>query len=425
LTSESAMPSLIRNIGAATSAVDSDPAGLLAHLVRVPDPRKARGRRHTLASLLAVAVAAVLAGARSFTAIGEWATDADEPVLAALGIRRHPRTGRVLPPDEATLRRVMQRVDPDRVDDAFAAWLAAHQSVARPAAQPTAAQPLATAAGRLAVALDGKTVRGARDHADPASRAPHLLSAVEHAGCVVLAQRQVDHKSNEITAARPLLEPLDLTGVLVTADAIHTQRELADWLVSVKHGHYLFIVKANQPTLYEAVQVALSGPDTTFANRMFSQTNRGHGRVETRTIRTASLADLNISIDFPHAAQIFRIRRDRAGLDGVRTSKEIVYGVTSMSAADAGPADIATAARGHWIIENGLHYVRDVTWGEDQSQVRTLNAPRVMASLRNLAASLLRRAGEANIAKALRRNARNTARPLKLLGLNTIPAAST
>jgi predicted transposase YbfD/YdcC len=408
------MPTLIRHAQAVPAGVADAGADLLTHLGRLTDPRKARGRRHTMASLLAVAAAAVLAGARSLTAVGEWAADSSEQVLAALGVRRSPRTGRHVAPDEATIRRLLQKVDPDQLDDALAAWITAR------APSPGSATTTTTTNTR-AVALDGKTVRGARDHADPNSRAPHLLAAVSHGECIVLGQRQVDDKSNEITAAKPLLEPLDLDGALVSADAIHTQRDLADWLLSVKLAHYLFIVKANQPTLYEAVQQALSGPDTDFADRMSTQTNRGHGRIETRTIRTASVADLTIGIDFPHAAQIFRIRRDRAGLDGVRTSKEIVYGITSKPDNEAGPADIAAFARGHWIIENGLHWVRDVTWGEDQSQVRTLNAPRAMASLRNFATSLLRGAGETNIAKALRSNARTAERPLKLLGTKPIP----
>ena len=152
-----------------------------------------------------------------------------------------------------------------------------------------------------------------------------------------MTHRQVDDKSNEITAVQPLLGDLNLAGVVVTADALHTQRAFADWLVTDKQAHYLFIVKANQPTLYETVQVALAGPDTAFAKRMATQTNRGHGRTETRTIRTASAE----GIDFPHAAQIFRLRRDRGGLDRVRTSKEIIYGITSLPDHQAGPAHLA------------------------------------------------------------------------------------
>jgi predicted transposase YbfD/YdcC len=233
----------------------------------------------------------------------------------------------------------------------------------------------------------------------------------------VLAQREVDSKSNEITAVQPLLADLDLVGKVVTADALHTQRALADWLVTTKKADYLFIVKGNQPTLYDVVAATLTGTDEEFADRMSSTTNRGHGRTEARTIRTAPAQ----GIDFPYAGQVFRLRRDRGGLDGVRTSKEIVYGITSLTPDQAGPTQIATYTREHWTIENRLHYVRDVTRGEDASQIRTGNAPRVMAGLRNLAVSALRQAGTTNVAKALCHNARSFHRPLKLLGINPIP----
>jgi len=381
----------------------TDPArcgDLLAHLGVVPDPRKPRGVRHPLCALLAVAAGAVLSGARSFAAIGEWAADASQQVLAALGVRAHPRTGVYRAPHESTVRRGLQAVDADAVDDALAAWLASRRAE--------------VGDGVEGIALDGKTVRGARDRHDDDSRAPHLLAALSHRDGTVLAQRAVDGKSNEITAVRPLLADLDLSGKLVTADALHTQRELADWLVTAKDADYLFIIKANQPTLLLCVAAALSGTDSQFADTTDASSGRGHGRTEKRTIRTAPAT----GIDFPHAAQIFRLRRDRGGLDGVRTGKEIVYGITSRPADRAGPAQMAAYARNHWSIENRLHHVRDVTFGEDDSQVRTGNAPRVMAGLRNLAISALRTAGTTNIAQALRHNARDAKRPLELLGLH-------
>lgn len=405
--SKSAMPTLLRHAHAMPNAVTVSGGDLLTHLGTVADPRKRRGVRHRLTSLLAVAAAAVLAGARSFAAIGEWAADSSQEVLAALGVRFCARAGRHVAPDEATVRRALQAVDCDQLDAAVGAWLAARRPVA---GSDTTLKP--------AVAVDGKTVRGAREHADPGDRAPHLVSVVSHGDATVFGQRQVDEKSNEITAVQPLLAEVELAGTVVTADAMHTQRSLAEWLVTEKNAFYVFVVKANQPTLYEAVQTALAGHNDAFAERSCSQTDKpAHGRIETRSIRTADAAPE--TIDFPHAAQVFRLRRDRAGLDGARTSKEIVYGVTNLPAELAGPADLAAYARGHWTIENKVHYVRDVTFGEDHSQVRTGNAPRAMASLRNLAIGLLRQAGETNIAKALRHNARNLTRTLNLLGINT------
>lgn len=418
---ESGMPALIRHAQSTTAPADA--ADLLTQLEAVSDPRKPRGVRHRISCLLALATVAVLAGARSFTAIGEWVDDASQEVLAALGVRYCPRTGRHAAPHEATLRRALQAVDPDRLDAVLGAWLGTRQptpAITAREPQPTAEDPRSVAAQpglAGAVALDGKTVRGARDHADPSDRAPHLVAAVRHNDGVVLAQQQVDEKSNEITAVQPLLRELDLHDVVVTAAALHTQRALAEWLVTDKQAHYVLVVKGNQPTLLEAVQAQLAGSDRRFRKRSHTQTGKGHGRTERRSIRTADAT----GIDFPHATQVFRIRRDRGGLDGVRTSKEIAYGITDLTAKQAGPEQLAAYTRGHWTIENKLHHVRDVTYGEDASQVRTGHAPRVMASLRNLAISVLRQAGQTNIAKALRHNARNTHRTLKLLGINTIP----
>ena len=168
---------------------------LLVALAEVPDPRKARGCRHRLATVLAVSVCAVLAGACSYVAIAEWAHDLPVSARVRLGIGRYP-------PSESTIRRILQAVDRDALDAAMSAWLAARLPDPPP--------------GRMrVVAVDGKTARGARGED---GRAVHLLAAFDHASGVVLGQTQVDGKSNEITAFAPLLDRIDLANVLVTAD---------------------------------------------------------------------------------------------------------------------------------------------------------------------------------------------------------------
>ncbi len=192
---------------------------LLKCLGRVPDPRDPRGVRHTLTSLLLAAVAAVLAGARSFTAVGEWVSDAPPQVLATLGIRRDPLAGRFEPPDEATLRRVLEAVDADAFGAAVGSWLAGRL---RAADQGQGNGRRA----RRALAVDGKAVRGTR-HASSDGQAVHLLAVPDQQASAVLAQTSVDGKTNEIIHFAPLLEPLDLAGYVITADALHTQREHA------------------------------------------------------------------------------------------------------------------------------------------------------------------------------------------------------
>jgi predicted transposase YbfD/YdcC len=367
---------------------------LQQHLRRVPDPRKRRGIRHGLASILTVATVAVAAGARSLTAIAEWAADAPQHVLAALGARHCHRRNLHLAPSEPTIRRALHTVDGDALDTAISAWI-------------TAATPATTTP--VVVAVDGKSLCGT--FARTAGAGVHLLSALTHHSGTVLGQQLVAVGSSEIAWFAPLLDGIDLTGVLVTADALHTTRGHARYLHR-RDGHYVFTVTANQHRLYDR----LSGLRWARGRHHTTRTV-GHARREHRVIEVLPApADL----DFPHARQVWRITRYRAHQHNGNTTKtetQTVFGVTNLPVTHAGPADLAGHVRGHWQIENRLHYVRDVTWGEDASRVRTGNAPRAMASLRNLALSALRLAGHTNIAQALRHMARDTTRPLHLFGI--------
>jgi predicted transposase YbfD/YdcC len=318
---------------------------LLDYLAQITDPRHRRGRRHALGTVLAVAVAAVLAGARSLTAIGEWAADAPGPVLAALGTRRDPLRRVWRPPAEATVRRVLARVDPDALDRVIGRWLADQQPL-----QPATRPPPPTRAWRRAVAVDGKALRGSgRRGAAPV----HLLAVMDHTTRAVLGQTDVDATSNEITQLRPLLDRLDLAATVVTADAMHTQREHADWLVTHKHAAYLLVVKGNQPALYQQLKT-LPWPDISVSDQTH---DRGHGRVEIRRLQVTTAAGL----DFPHATQAIRITRRVRPLDGRRWRTVTVYAITSLTAAQTSPARLADWIRGHWGIE-ALHHIRDTTF---------------------------------------------------------------
>jgi len=240
-------------------------------------------------------------------------------------------------------------------------------------------------------------------------RAVHLLAAMSGGGAV-LAQREVGHKTNEITQVKPLLDPVDLAGAVVTLDALHAQRETARYLVEDKHADYIFTaVKDNQPGLFDALD-ALPWSSVSVQHVM---KDRGHGRDEVRTIQVLA-APAGI---FPHAAQAFLIERHVADLRGNPRSDIAALGITSMAARRGTPAVIAVHVRRHWGIENKLHYVRDVTYGEDASRVRTKNAPQNMASMRNLIIGALRADGWTNIAAGLRWTGRNYLNPLSLLKL--------
>ena len=352
-------------------------------LAGVVDPRARRGVRHRLATILSVAVCAVLAGARSFAAIAEWAADADAEMRAELGI-----AGAV--PCESTLRRVLRSLDADAFDDILGTWA---QARTRPPAQV-----------RRLVAVDGKTLRGSGPAGQPGR---HLLAALDHAHSVVLGQVDVATKTNEIPMFTTLRDRIDLTGAVVTADAMHAQRAHAEYLHD-RGADYILTVKRNQPSLH-AQLAALPWRQVPVADDV---RGRDHGRVERRVLKVTAVA---AGLLFPHAAQAIQIVRRRRRLNGKKCSTETVYAITSLTATQTAPAELADAVRGHWRIEDRLHWVRDVTYGEDLSQIRTGNGPRVMASLRNLAISVLRLTGATNIAAALRHHARGRHRPLRTL----------
>ncbi len=351
---------------------------LLDLLAQVPDPRKKRGRRHPLAGLLAAGIAAVIAGSKSFAAIGQWAADAGPEALAALGAVRGAA-------EESTFRRAFTLVSADVLDRVLGAWL--HTRAVR-------------AGGRLVIAIDGKTVRGAKNKD---GKAPHLVAALAHGIGAVLGQVAVDAKSNEIPAVRDLLKAFaSLAAAVVTIDAMHTQHDTAQVILGRGAG-YVMTVKANMPALYRQLRKLPWS-----AVPAVSSVGTDHGRRARRTIK-AVLAPA--WVEFDGAAQVAQLRRT-VTKNGKKTV-EVVYLITSDR--DAGPATLAAWVRGHWEIENRLHWVRDVTYQEDKSLVRTGNAPRVMASLRSLAISLLRLDGQTNIAAANRHHARDPQRTLQLL----------
>jgi predicted transposase YbfD/YdcC len=369
------------------------PGGLLERLGALTDPRSWHGRRHALAGLLAIAAAAVLSGARSYTVIGEYARELPQATLARLGVWRRPFSAWYVAASETTLRRTIQQVDPDELDRVVGGWLAERR-------------PASAAAKRGAVAVDGKTLRGA----GRAGGRVHLFAALAHGSGTVLGQRQVPADTNETTQVAPLLDELDLAGTVVTADALHTRADLASYLVERKQADYLLTVKDNQPGLVSSID----GLAEAAFSPAHQTVDRGHGRVEHRTIRTAPIPS---SVRFPHAAQVFVVQRHVTDPTGRTRHTEVAYGITSLDAARGGPQRLTALARGHWEIENRLHWVRDVTFEEDRSQVRTGHRPRVMATLRNLAIGLLRRAGHRNIARGVRWAGRDPTRAFGLLGV--------
>lgn len=361
-------------------------AQLPRRLEALVDPRGRRGKRHPFVSVLLVACSAVVAGARSLAAVGQWAGSAPQDTLARLGARTATVFAVRVAPSTSTIGRVLRGACPGGLADLLGQ-------------DPVGADTLA---------VDGKSARGSRTVDTPAA---HLLAAMTGDGRTV-TQLRVPDKTNEITCFAALLAPYDLDGVVVTADALHTQRAHARYLVEDKQAHYVFTVKKNQPGLYEMLRLL----PWDRASAKFYDRSQGHGRLETRVVQVLTITDLDV--DFPHAVQAARIVRHRTDTRTGRRTRETVYIITDLTSRQASPQRIARIARSQWTIENRLHFVRDTTFAEDASKIRTGHGPENMATLRNLAINVLRAAGHTNIAAAIREvSYQPFTRPLELLNI--------
>jgi predicted transposase YbfD/YdcC len=355
-------------------------------LQTVPDRRKRRGQRYPLAALLMIGVLAKLAGQDSSRAISHWARLRTHELSRLFQLKRQTM------PHYSTWSRVLgQAVKPEEVEQALGQFFAGQKRWQAPKR------------GSIQVCLDGKTLRGTIPAGH--SHGVHLMAAYLPEQGVVLMQVQVGEKTNEITTAPKVVQALDLRGVVVTGDAMQAQRELSVQIVEAQ-GDYVWTAKDNQPEMREEIallfQPQQSRPGWSAVPMDFrsaTKWNKGHGRLEKRTITVSSL--LAGYSDFPYLAQVFRLE-SWAQLTGGRSRHEIRYGLTSLPAAVASPERLLALVRGQWGIENGLHYRRDATLREDHSQLRMDHAPHLLAILNNTVVGLMARLGRTNLAEVRR-----------------------
>jgi predicted transposase YbfD/YdcC len=357
--------------------------------------RQAQGRRYELLSVLLLCCVAVMCGYRSQAAIAQWGTNYGRKWLARLGIKR--RRGLSQP----TLHRIFKGIDCEQLQRVVTSWaeLVLHTWRQKPPALE-------------AVAVDGKTLCGSRRQG---ALDAHLLSALSHRLAIVMAQVAVKDRTNEIGQADELLAALVLEGRVITADSLLTQREIARTIIA-RGGDYLLPVKENQPILREEIALVFAQSkllqDTITEARTIDQ----HGdRIEERRLR-ASTALCGYT-DWPGHQQVLEVERTITKKATGETRREVAYAITSLSAERATARQLLKLWREHWHIENRLHWVRDVTFDEDRSQVRVGHIPQVMAALRNLTISLLRLSGAQNIAAACRRYAAQPALALAAVGI--------
>lgn len=371
----------------------------------VPDPRSKRGRCYEWAIILKVAVVALMAGQRSVRAMGEWAREQREELVRCL----QPRRQRI--PSAATLRRAVSKVAIDELE----------MRISRYAEQVDKAEKssgaVVTEQGTVlrGQSVDGKTVRGASQHGPT----EHLTALVRHESGVVLAETATEVKLDERKAAQQLLTPARVCDTVTTFDALHTQRQMAKQILA-GDGHYLMVVKRNQRLLHGDIDLVWNQwPLQIEAERLFwgyqriETVDKGHGRLEQRTLE--SVTALNDYLDWPGVQQVLRRTCRRTNLRTGETSVNVHYAVTSLAHTQVTLRHLEHLWRGHWTIENKVHYVRDVSLGEDAAQSHTGDAAQALAALRNAVITLLRFEGWPCLPAAFRHFAAHPQLALKLL----------
>jgi len=369
----------------------------------LPDPRRAQGRVYWLPSLLCLAVAALLCNCRSVLAMAEWAACLDPALRAALGLPADRS------PHQSTLHRLFRQLDPDLLSQALSDYFS-----------PAPAPPRRR--GTQAIAVDGKAHRGQLQFAPTRTGTIHEISAFCHDTGVVLAQLAVDSQAREaeLSAAPTLLSRLNWQGRILTGDALYCQPPLCAQVLAGQ-GDYVLVVKGNQPELLADVDLLFADPalhsaaaahSSDFDYRTSRTLDKGHGRIEERcAIASTALADYS---NWPGLAQVVQITRTWQQQGTTRQARH--YVVTSLPPAEASVGQLLALHRGHWRIENSLHYVKDVTLGEDRSLIHVGAGGAVLAALRSTVVSLLHRAGHTRIAAALRANSQRPAQALRLMG---------
>src|SRR5712691_10981236 len=352
----------------------------------VPDPRGAHGLRYDLPFLLTCLVAALLCNCDGTDAVAQWCRDQRPLLQDVFGPRLF------LAPSGSLYRWLLPQLDACAIERVLGSWV----------------QATTTARADEPLALDGKAVRGARTGEQAA---PHLLAFVTHQSQETFFQVRVDEKTNEIPVAKQVLPTLPIWQRVCTADALHTHAEFLR-LMHELQGETVLTVKGNQPTLYADLATYFADP---LARYVQAQTvDRKRGRLEVRTIKVSTEMNAYLAPAWPFVAQVAQLTRTvtKAG----KTTTEVVYLITTLSPSKASPERLLELNRGHWSIENRSHYVRDVTFGEDRSRLRSGNAPQILAAFRNLAITLIHRFGSSQIRATRRHFASCPGEALALLG---------
>jgi len=336
------------------------------------DPRIERGRLHPLPEVLLVTLCGVITGCDGWCDIEAFAHQRLE------FLRRFRPFEHGVPSDD-TLRRVFRALDPERFAELFSRWAGQWYRHAGAQARDSAQEGDAP----RQIAIDGKTLRGS---AEGGLGALHLVSAFATEARVVLGQRAVEKKSNEIVAIPELLEALDVTGATVTIDAMGCQRAIAE-RICAGGGDYVLALKDNQPGLRADVELFFDGPPAGTAFDTDEAVDKGHGRIEVRRARVCTTLDWlrERHPDWTSLGAIVRIEAERRVGDASSVERRYYVASEALTAAKA-----QAAVRSHWQIENALHWVLDMSFGEDASRVRRGHAVANLAVVRHAVLNAIR-----------------------------------
>lgn len=352
----------------------------------IADPRRDQGKRHSLTTVLAIAAGAILCGMRGYKAISDWANSLGQKARARFGCRFEK--GRYIVPSESSIRNVLIRVDPVSLDKALQKWNEAYE------------------ADDESLAIDGKVMCNA---IDKDGRQIHVMGVVGHESKCFYTQKKVgtlpvgkdgdkQKQTNEIKVAVPLLSSIDIEDKNITTDALHTQKDLAKYIVEERNAHYFFIAKKNQPTLLSDIELYFQNINT--EPEAIDVTYGDHGRIETRKIWTTT--QLNEYLNFPHVGQAFAIKREFIDKKTGEIFGEKVYGITSRKPEEACAEKIQSVMRGHWVIENSCHYIVDWNYDEDRCKIRTGYGPENVSRLRKFAVSVIKSKKVYSVAQKMR-----------------------
>ena len=379
----------------------------MAHLVRsfvtifesVPDRRRAQGKRHPLVAVLAIVTLALINQQSSIPQIAAWAQGLDLEARRRLPLRHNQV------PSESTIRRVLHDLDVEALQKELQAWVEESLGAFYPEWP--------------GLAIDAKTLRGSRDE-EYAPSALCLLGAFVHELGVFLRSQAVPAHTNELGIVQVFLENLCLSGHVVTADALLTQKEVARAIVE-RQGHYLLRVKANQPRLLEDLRTWFEDPSpfSQAENSVYRHTEKGHGRLVHYTLRTTEALNkyLQEELHWPQVGQAFCIERRCTYLRQRKTTTNVHYGLTSLSFQQARPAALLGLWRRHWGIENKGHWVLDVVFAEDHARLHKSRGPEALAVLRRAVITLLRLFGQQGITATRATLSANVQQSMSLIGL--------